>query len=260
MKEKIFSITSPIIFTSATLSVDGSFEYFMQRVGLNESRQLIIGSPFNYREKALMYISSHSSHPTTEKEDYAIQTTSEIKNILQITKGRTFVLFTSLALMRQVYEGLKDCQDFEVLMQGETPRYKMLEKFRNSSDTDNNYVLLGANTFWQGVDVPGKALECVIITKLPFSVPDDPVTEAKMEYIAAQGMDPFLCYQIPQAAIMLKQGFGRLIRTKNDRGVVAILDPRIKTKFYGEIFLKSLPQCRITQEINDIDEFFEADK
>jgi ATP-dependent DNA helicase DinG len=270
MKEAVFSRVSPIVFTSATLSANGSFDYLRERVGLDKTKELILGSPFNFKENVLLYLPSGLPDPGNETEDYIKEVTKQVSGILEITGGQTFVLFTSFKMLNDIYESLKDFSELNILRQGELPRYKMLEKFRqggresrnsqNGQDSQNGkskgMVLFGTNTFWQGVDVPGKALECVIITKLPFSVPDDPVTKAKMEYLQKEGKDPFLSYQVPQAIIMLKQGFGRLIRTKEDRGLVAILDPRLKTRSYGETFLRSLPECKITTEIEDVDEFF----
>ncbi len=155
-------------------------------------------------------------------------------------------------MLNEVYEELKgDLTHLKILRQGDMPRYLLLEEFKKSEDS----VLLGTSSFWQGVDVPGKALQCVIITKLPFSVPNEPLVEAKMEFLQAQNKNPFLHYQLPQAIILLKQGFGRLIRSKKDRGVVAILDPRLKSRSYGKMFLDSLPQCKITSSLSKVKEF-----
>ena len=267
MKETVFDRISPVVLTSATLSANGSFDYFRERNGLDESSELILGSPFNFKENSLLYISSALPDPGNETQSYTNEAAGQIAKILEIVRGRTFVLFTSFKMMNEIYDSLKDLSELKILRQGDLPRYKMLEKFReggkNSQDSQNSrdskskgLVLFGTNTFWQGVDVPGRALECVIIVKLPFAVPDDPLTEAKTESFQKAGKDPFLSYQVPRAIIMLKQGFGRLIRTKEDVGVVAILDPRLKTRSYGETFLKSLPECRITSDIEDIAEFF----
>jgi len=167
--------------------------------------------------------------------------------------GRTFVLFTSFKMLNFISKGLKDTyKDIHFLRQGERPRYTLLEEFKKNG----NAVLLGTNSFWQGVDVPGRALECVVITKLPFAVPDDPVTEARTELIEARNGNSFLEYQIPQAIMMFKQGFGRLIRTKTDRGVVVVLDPRISTKYYGKSFISAIPKCKHIYGINDIKDFF----
>jgi ATP-dependent DNA helicase DinG len=176
-----------------------------------------------------------------------------IEKIVDFMKGRTFILFTSYKMLNFIYKELTpNYGNITLLKQGVKPRYELLEIFKKS----DNSVLLGTTTFWQGVDVPGKSLECVIMTKLPFLVPDDPITEARMELIKLRGMNPFKEYQVPQAIMMFKQGFGRLIRTKSDRGVVAVLDPRIRTRYYGRSFIETLPKCRHTLDINEVKNFF----
>jgi ATP-dependent DNA helicase DinG len=186
---------------------------------------------------------------------FSLRATEKIKKILAVIKGYTFVLFTSFQMLDEVYELLKeDVTTLKILRQGDMPRYLLLEEFKKKEGS----VLLGTSSFWQGVDVPGKALQCVIITKLPFSVPNEPVVEAKMEFLQAQNKNPFLHYQLPQAIILLKQGFGRLIRSQEDKGVVAILDPRLKSRSYGKMFLNSLPQCEITSSLSKVKEFMKA--
>ncbi|OIN96037.1 hypothetical protein AUJ66_07540 [Candidatus Desantisbacteria bacterium CG1_02_38_46] len=257
MKEMVFNRISPVVLTSATLSTNGSFNYFKERIGLDETSELILGSPFNFKENALLYISPSLSDPSNETKNYTNEVARQITQILEIVRGRTFVLFTSFKMMNEIHNSLKDFPELKILRQGDLPRYKMLKKFKEGVNLKNGgFVLFGTNTFWQGVDVPGRALECVIIVKLPFAAPFDPVTETKIEYLQKEGKDPFLLYQVPQAIIMLKQGFGRLIRTKEDIGVVAILDPRLRTRSYGKMFLKSLPECKITSDIEEIDKFF----
>lgn len=263
MREMVFQRVFPVVLTSATLTIAGSFSFFKERLGLDSAEEILLGSPFNYRENALLYLPSDLPDPGKETRAYINKVSEEIEKILEISRGNTFVLFTSFSMLEKVYESLKGLPYIEILCQGDLPGYKMLEKFKSGSTLsgqkpDRGFVLFGTNTFWQGVDVPGSALECVIITKLPFAVPDDPIIEARTELLQSQGRDPFISYYIPHAVVMLKQGFGRLIRTAEDRGMVAILDPRLRTRKYGKIFLESLPECRVTSEIRDVAEFFAA--
>jgi len=249
--KRVFSKIKPIILTSATLTIKKNFKYFTQRIGLNEAKEMLLASPFNYLKQVLLYLPSRMPEPWKESSLYYSRVTGEIEKILSITGGSTFILFTSFKMLNQTYEGLKDKLDLNFLRQGDKPRYQLLEEFKNGKKA----VLLGTNTFWQGVDVPGEALRCVIITKLPFSVPDEPIIEARIEFLKAQNKNPFLYYQLPQAVILFKQGFGRLIRSKKDKGVVAILDPRLRTRYYGKIFLESLPSARITSTLKEVGDF-----
>ena len=255
--DKVLNKVRPVIFTSATLSTNGNFEFVKRGLGISKADELLLGSPFDYHGNALLYIPEDMPDPKLEFESYQKEVIAEIKRTLLLMSGRTFVLFTSFRMMNAVYDVLKeDLKRLNVLRQGDAPRYKLLEQFKCGSGS----VLLGTSTFWQGVDVPGKALECVIITKLPFTVPDNPIIEAKMELLRSQGKNPFICYSLPQAIIMLKQGFGRLIRTKEDIGMVAILDPRIKTRSYGKSFLNALPECGKTQRLEEVQKFFQSRK
>ncbi len=254
LRKLVFEKTSIVVLTSATLSVNKSFDFIKERLGIDESDEVLLDSPFDYKNQVLIYIPEKMSDPSYENEEFIKSGIKKIKEIIGITKGRTFVLFTSYNVLNQAENFLsEDMDEIEILKQGNLPRWRMIEEFKSNQ----NVVLLGADTFWQGIDIPGRALECVIIFKLPFSVPDDPVTEARMEYLKMQNKDPFIHYQIPQAVIMLKQGFGRLIRTKTDTGVVAILDPRIKTRYYGRWFIESLPECKIVHSISEVKNFFE---
>ncbi len=257
-KNKILKEIKPVILTSATLSVDNSFDFLKKNLGFeNDADELILDSPFNYRKNVLLYIPKDIPDPTGKYEEYRNSVVVQIKKILPLMQGRTFILFTSFKMMRRIHLGIKeDFPELKVLRQGEMPRYKLLEIFKCS----NNAVLFGTNTFWQGIDIPGKALECVIISKLPFAVPDDPITEAKMELLESQGKSPFIHYQMPQAVIMLRQGFGRLIRTNTDMGMVVILDPRIRTRYYGKKFLNALPQCKHIFSLEYAGNFFAAAK
>ncbi len=253
LNKQLFEKVKPIILTSATLSTNNNFDFIRSRLGIKECGELLLGSPFNYEENVLLYLVKKIADPADEPEKFQTQSLAHVRELIDITRGRTFILFTSYKMLRIVYDDLKlNYEGINLLKQGDMPRYELLANFKRNM----NSVLLGTNTFWQGVDVPGKALECVIITKLPFSVPDDPMTEARMELIESRNGNPFLEYQVPQAIMMFKQGFGRLIRTKSDRGVVAVLDPRVSTRTYGKSFLNVLPKCRYTSSINEVKSFF----
>ena len=256
-KRKVFDKVKTVVLTSATLATNGSFDYIKGRIGLEKCREALLFSPFNYSQNVFLHISTSSPDPKAEAELYETHLMNQLKEILSITGGRTFILFTNFKMLNKMYERLKE--EFPencLLKQGELPSYRLVEKFKEEGTS----VLLGTNTFWQGIDVPGPALECVVITKLPFAVPDEPLTEAKMEMLREQNKNPFIHYQLPQAIIMLKQGFGRLIRSKEDKGMVAILDPRIKTRFYGQAFLKSLPACKEVTDLEEVREFFSKNR
>src|ERR1051325_5335479 len=185
--------------------------------------------------------------PDPRSREFLDASVEEIVQILEATRGRAFVLFTSVSSMRQTYDQVRELVDFPVFIQGQGSKIGLLEKFR----TTEGAVLFATSSFWQGVDVQGEALSCVIISKLPFAVPTDPVVAARQKYIDQQGGNSFYEYSVPQAAITLKQGLGRLIRSATDRGVLSILDPRLRTKAYGRYFLQSIPQCHITARIED---------
>lgn len=253
LDKQLFSKIKPIILTSATLAVNNSFDFTKARLGIKDARELLIGSPFNYKENVLLYLPREIEDPSDELELFQKHALEQIKKIIDIMKGRTFILFTSYRMLNAIHGDLASAyRDINLLRQGERPRYILLEEFKNNQTS----VLLGTKTFWQGIDVPGELLECVIITKLPFAVPDDPITEARMELIQSRNKNPFTEYQVPQAIMMFKQGFGRLIRTKKDRGIVAVLDPRIRTRYYGRAFISSLPECRHTFSIDEVNTFF----
>jgi ATP-dependent DNA helicase DinG len=249
----LFEQYPSVILTSATLTVQGGFAHLRKRLGLRDARELVVPSHFRYEEQALLYLPP--SMPDPREPTFAAQAARNIRRVLDITRGRAFCLFTSYQQMRDLYERLLPELDYPCLLQGTAPRKALLEEFRNTP----NAVLFGTSSFWQGVDVQGEALSCVIVDRLPFSVPTDPVVSARMRAVAASGANPFFDYQVPSAVITLKQGFGRLIRSLEDRGVLVLLDPRIERQRYGKVFLESLPPYRLTRDISDVENFFAQD-
>lgn len=253
LRQEIFERTSRVILTSATLSVGGAFEFFKGRIGLEGGDELRVDSPFDYHNHALLYSMRDMPDPGLENQKFNARIAEMVGELLAICGGRAFVLFTSYHLLNRTYDELKaTLSNMTLLKQGDLPRFALLERFKQAE----NAVLFGTSSFWQGIDVPGKALECVVITKLPFAVPDDPITQAKLEQIRKTNKNPFMTYQVPQAVISFKQGFGRLIRTRKDTGMVAVLDPRIHTKGYGRFFLQALPPCSRTEDLDTVRAFF----
>ena len=250
LSNDLFESIPSVVLTSATLTVQGNFDHIQRRLGLTDARQLVVPSHFRYGEQALLYLPPDMPDP--RDAGFTLAAVNKICEILEITRGRAFCLFTSYSQMRQVHEQLIARIGFPLLLQGTAPRNALLEEFRITP----NAVLLGTSSFWQGVDVQGEQLSCVIIDKLPFAVPSDPVVAARMKAIEADGGNPFAEYQIPSAVIALKQGFGRLIRSLNDRGVLVLLDPRLQRQRYGRVFMESLPPYRVTQRLEDVREFF----
>jgi ATP-dependent DNA helicase DinG len=260
LQESLFGKLCPVVLTSATLTTGGNFEFLRERLGLSEAQSksevktLSLGSPFDFQNNALLYIARDLPDPynVTHFENAAIERAGEV---LKRTQGRAFVLCTSFRMVDQTANYLRRVlpKSIEVFKQGEGSRGKILKDFR----ADVHSVLVGTTSFWQGVDVPGESLSCVVIMKLPFAVPDEPLVQARVESLKERGRDAFNEYQVPQAVMMFRQGFGRLIRTATDKGVVAILDPRVSTKKYGRTFLESLPDCKVTDDLDELAKFAE---
>jgi len=250
LHEMVFDQIPTVVLTSATLTVQGGFEHMRKRLGLTEARELVVPSHFQYDKQALLYLPPNMPDP--REPDFPEAAANCIRRVLEITRGRAFCLFTSYSQMRDLYERLLPVLDFPLLLHGTAPRNALLEEFRSTP----NAVLFGTSSFWQGVDVQGEALSCVIIDKLPFAVPSDPVVAARMRAIEEAGGKPFFDYQVPAAVLTLKQGFGRLIRSLEDRGVLVLLDPRVRRQRYGQTFLASLPPYRMTATITDVEAFF----
>lgn len=250
LAQRLFDTVDSVILTSATLAVAGGFEFVENRLGLRGPRTLAVPSHFDYPAQALLYVPQHLPDPRNMA--YTRAAAEEITRLLEASRGRAFVLCTSYAQMRQLHDIVSFEIPYQVLLQGTGPRTALLEEFRATP----NCVLFATSSFWQGVDVQGEQLSCVIIDKLPFAVPSDPVVNARVEAIRSDGGNPFYDYQIPQAAIALKQGFGRLIRSRTDRGVLALLDNRITKQRYGQVFFDSLPEYGFTTKFDDVARFF----
>jgi ATP-dependent DNA helicase DinG len=250
LRTTLFEYLESAILTSATLAVAGGFEYVRNRVGIQDTRELVVQSHFDYESQALLYVPPDLPDP--RQPQFVERAAQRVRQLLKITHGRAFCLFTSYALMNQLHERLLGELPFPVLLQGNAPKNVLLEEFRLTP----NAVLFATSSFWQGVDVQGEQLSCVIIDKLPFAVPNDPVVAARIKAIDEDGGNAFYQYQVPSAVISLKQGFGRLIRSLHDRGVLCLLDNRILKKQYGRVFLDSLPKYGRTTDIKAVESFF----
>src|SRR5689334_18694291 len=246
LQDKLFEAVPTVVLTSATLSSGGNFAFIRDRLGLDTADDLIASSSFDYESQAILYLPSKMPDP--RDRNWGLAAADEVIRILNATEGRAFVLSTSLAGMQSLFENVWNEIDYPCLVQGSASKGQLLKKFRETP----NAVLFATSSFWQGVDVRGEQLSCVIIDKLPFAVPTDPIVAARQRSIEDSGGSSFYEYSVPQAIITLKQGLGRLIRSTTDRGVLAILDPRLRTKGYGRTFLQSLPPCRVTSRIDDL--------
>jgi ATP-dependent DNA helicase DinG len=252
LREVLFARTPSVVLTSATLCVGDSFDYIRRVLGLDEAQELVAPSPFDYSRQARLFVAPAALNP--KSEDFARLAAPLIEECLERTRGRAFVLFTSYARLREVYGLLRERISFPLRLQGEASRVRLLEWFR----TTPNAVLFATGTFWEGIDVAGDQLSCVIIDRLPFPSPDEPLVMARVRSLEARGMSGFDHYMIPAAAVRLKQGFGRLIRNTADRGVVAILDGRASSTRYGATILSSLPSATRIRHLDELEELFES--
>ncbi|HXE74814.1 MAG TPA: helicase C-terminal domain-containing protein [Candidatus Xenobia bacterium] len=250
LRERLFERYDTIVLTSATLAVADRFDYLKQRLGFCQAEERVLPSHFDYRSQAMLYIPEHL--PDVRDPSFVPEAADIITQLLEASRGRAFVLFTSYQQMQQIFERAAQRLDFPLLLQGTAPRTALLEKFRQTPGA----VLFATSSFWQGVDVQGPQLSAVIIDRLPFAVPTDPVVRARIRVLQEDGHNAFTEYQIPEAIISLKQGFGRLIRARSDRGILAILDNRILRKQYGKLFLESLPPYRVTSDLEEVRRFF----
>ncbi len=252
LAERLFGNIDSVVMTSATLAVNSGFDFTRARLGVESPRELMVPGHFDYRNQVLFYVPEHLPDPRDPQ--FSSRAADEVERLLGYSRGRAFVLFTSYQQMRSFYERLSFALEFPCLMQGQAPNSALLDEFRKTP----NCVLFATASFWQGVDVPGEALSAVIIDKLPFAVPSDPVVDARIRKIRQDGGNPFEDYQIPAAVLALKQGFGRLIRSSADRGILSLLDSRILKQAYGKTFLNSLPDYTFTTQAKDVEDFFEA--
>jgi ATP-dependent DNA helicase DinG len=253
LQDKLFERVETVVMTSATLASAGSFTFARERLGLLEEKtdEFIAPSSYDYQNQSVLYLPPRMPDPRSPQ--WAEAASAEVLRILEVTRGRAFVLSTSLSGMRALYERVAPQVDFPCLMQGTASKSGLLDRFR----TTPNAVLFATSSFWQGVDVRGDALSCVIIDKLPFAVPSDPIVAARQRFIEDAGGSSFYEYSVPQAIISLKQGLGRLIRSATDRGVLSVLDPRLRTQAYGRQFIKSLPPCRVTSDLSEVARVFD---
>jgi ATP-dependent DNA helicase DinG len=254
LKSCLFDQLDCAVLTSATLAVGGGFDYIRSRLGVEHAREIVLPSHFDYESQTLFYVPPDLPDPRTPH--FAARAADRIRRLLEVTRGRAFCLFTSYAQMNEIYQRLLGELEFPMLLQGDAPKSALLEEFRVTP----NAVLFATSSFWQGVDVQGEQLSCVIIDRLPFAVPSDPVVAARVRAVDDAGGNAFFQYQVPSAVITLKQGFGRLIRSLHDRGLLCLLDNRILKKQYGRVFLESLPAYRRTSDLSIVEQFFGAEE
>ena len=252
LRERLFETFDTVVLTSATLAVGGRFDFLKQRLGVHAARERVLPQEFDFQRQAILYIPERL--PDVRDASFAEKAAEEIARLLECTEGRAFCLFTSYSQMNQVFELVRARSRFPLFLQGTAPRMALLDRFRATPGA----VLFATSSFWQGVDVPGDQLSCVIVDRLPFAVPSDPVVAARVRALNEDGRNAFAEYQIPEAVLALKQGFGRLIRTRTDRGVLAILDNRIQRMQYGRIFLESLPEYTLTRDIAEVQRFMQV--
>ncbi|MFY9619648.1 MAG: helicase C-terminal domain-containing protein [Pyrinomonadaceae bacterium] len=250
LQDRLFEKVPTVVLTSATLSSAGNFRFIRERLGLDEGEEMFAESIFDFENQAVLYLPP--SMPDPRSPQWGRAAADEVIKIVNATEGRAFVLSTSNAGMNELFDRVASQIDYPCFVQGSASKGALLKKFRETPHA----VLFATASFWQGVDVRGDQLSCVIIDKLPFAVPTDPVVAARQRHIEEMGGSSFYEYSVPQAIISLKQGLGRLIRSTSDRGVLAVLDPRLRTKMYGRQFLKSLPPCRVTSKIEDLASVF----
>jgi ATP-dependent DNA helicase DinG len=252
LRERLWDDGPTAILVSATLTTGEDATFVRRRLGLDHARELVVGSPYDFHEQALLYVPKSRRLPDPRAEGFTERAADEVLSLLALSEGRALVLTSSYRALEVLRERIRGRVPYEVLVQGEAPRERLLERFRDEVDT----VLLATATFWQGVDVPGESLSLLVIDKLPFSAPGDPLHEARCEAVEAAGGDWFRDFALPAAMLQLRQGFGRLIRGHDDRGVVAILDPRLRTRPYGRAFLAALPRCPLVDDLGAVASFF----
>ena len=251
LRERLFEPFETIILTSATLAVGGRFDFLKQRLGVNMASERVLRIGIRFLDAGAALCSG--ALPDVRDSAFPERAAQEIIRLLEISRGRAFCLFTSYSQMNDQYERVRTRVRFPLLLQGSAPRTALLEKFRNTEGA----VLFATSSFWQGVDVRGEQLSCVIVDRLPFAVPSDPIVAARVRALQDDGRNPFAEYQVPEAVLALKQGFGRLIRARTDRGVLAILDNRIQRMQYGKIFMESLPAYATTRDIAAVERFMQ---